>query len=103
MAYRFFTPTQHRKGDWLRRFFAYLLHESMARKRTAIISSLLIFSLAVYALTFMGLQFFPSADIDLLDIDINDPAGSTRVRTEEMLLKVEGYFYPKLAKGNTLP
>jgi len=89
MAYRFFTPGQHRKDDWLRRFFAYLLQESMARKRTAIISSLLIFSLAVYALTFMGLQFFPSADKDLLYIDINAPAGSTRAGTEELLLQVE--------------
>ena len=89
MAYRFFGPGQHRRDEWLRNFFAYLLRESMARKKTAIISSLLIFGLAVYALTFMGLQFFPSADKDLIYIDINAQAGSTRARTEELLVQVE--------------
>ncbi|HHV14968.1 MAG TPA: efflux RND transporter permease subunit [Gelria sp.] len=89
MAYRFFDPGQRRKDDWLRNFFAYLLNKSMARKKTAIISSLLIFGLAVYALTFMGLQFFPSADKDLIYIDINAQAGSTRGKTEELLVQVE--------------
>lgn len=89
MAYRFFGPSPHHKGEWLRNFFAYLLRESMARKKTAIISSLLIFGLAVYALTFMGLQFFPSADKDLIYIDINAQAGSTRAKTEELLVQVE--------------
>jgi multidrug efflux pump subunit AcrB len=89
MAYRFFSPSQHRQKDWLRNFFAYLLSKSMARKKIAIISCLLILGLAVYALSFMGLQFFPTADKDLIYIDINAPAGSTRAKTQKLLEQVE--------------
>lgn len=70
---------------------------ALSRKRTVLLSIVVLFFLSLYGFTKLSFLFFPDSDRNLITIDVNLPEGTNLATTEATIIEIEKFIIDELA------